>query len=319
MQCRWAPSLGELEGTHQEAWGTTEYDSRYEPAVFFGLYDLRDYVALWRHKGKSWVLWAGSDIRSLRANFIFNDGKLLWLSKIFAATGLNFRDFLIQKVLNKSEHWVENEAEAWQLKDMGLKVSGICPSFLGKIDDYKVSFKRGNKVWLSASKYREAEYGWGIVLQIAWVLSEIEFHLYGSDWDWVAKCDHNTPGYIVKAQGANWRKIYPNVFIHGKVPKEKMNKEVSNMQCGLRLNKHDGFSEVTAKSVLWGQFPITYLYSEKIDQFTQDDYGIPGTSGNIKNLVRLLKEIPKKKKPNLKARKWYRENLNKYPWASKTF
>ena len=101
-QCKWAVSLGELEGTHQKAWGTTEYKSRSEPTVFMGMYDLRDYIALWRHKGKAWVLWCGSDIRSLRANFVFNDGKLKWLSYLFANEG--FKDFLIKHVLKIGEY-----------------------------------------------------------------------------------------------------------------------------------------------------------------------------------------------------------------------
>src|SRR3990167_9113966 len=112
-QCRWSQSLGALEATHQEVWGTTDYKDKAAPCIFFGLYDLRDYISLWRHRGKAWVLWTGSDIRSLRSNFIFNDGKLKWLSVLFSAIAENFRDTLVNKVLNKAEHWCENEAETW--------------------------------------------------------------------------------------------------------------------------------------------------------------------------------------------------------------
>ena len=317
--CRWAKSLGELESSHQGAWGTLEYDwkkHRNQPTVFFGLYDLRDYIALWWHKGKKWVLWAGSDIRNLRSNFIFNDGKLLWLSQLFSSRGESFRDFLIRRVLSKAEHWVENEAEAWQLKDMGLKVSGIRPSFLGNIKKYKVSFRPGNKVYISASKKREAEYGWPIILQIAWALPQVEFHLYGSDWDWIdVKKDQYTPGYVIQRQGITWKDFYPNIIIHGRISKEKMNRQIKNMQCGLRLNKHDGFSEITAKSVLWGQYPITYLYHPNISQFAADNHGLPNTANNLRKLVELLKQIPKKKKPNYSPRDWYIANLNRYPWV----
>ena len=60
--CRWAPSLGELEDTAENVWGTKPYiwtEHRKKSCVFFGLYDLRDYLALWMHEGKAWVLWAG--------------------------------------------------------------------------------------------------------------------------------------------------------------------------------------------------------------------------------------------------------------------
>lgn len=319
--CRWASSLGSLESDAQSVWGTPPYDfvlHREKPCVFFGLYDLRDYIALWWHRGKSYVLWAGSDIRNLRSNFIFNDGKLLWLSQLFAMTGFNFRSFLIKNVLFKAEHWVENEAEAWQLKDMGLKVAGICPSFLGDIKKYKSCFRPGNKIWCSANKKREGEYGWGTVLSIAWALPELEFHLYGSDWDWAdRKCEDYTPGYVIKSQGITWKDYCPNVFVHGRIPKEKMNREIKKMQCGLRLNKHDGFSEVTAKSVLWGQYPITYLYNDKIDQFAADDHGMQTTFKNLQKLAKLLKRIPEKKKPNTKAREFYLKRLNDFPWNSK--
>ena len=65
-KCRYAPSLGALERTHQEVWGTEEYIPEkhlYDPVVFFGLYGLPDWYLLWRHKGKKAVLWAGSDVK----------------------------------------------------------------------------------------------------------------------------------------------------------------------------------------------------------------------------------------------------------------
>lgn len=305
-QCRIAPSLGALEGHPNDVWGTTDYVSREVPTVFFGLYDLRDYIALWRHRGKCWVLWAGSDIRHLRSRFIFNDGKLLTLSQLFASLTIDFRQFLIKYVLTKAEHWVENEAEAWQLKNMGIKVSGIQPSFMGDVKKYKVSFQKGNKVWMSANRGREQEYGWHVVLQLAWALPAIEFHLYGSDWPDIQE--------LLDSQGITWKQYHPNVFVHGRVSKKKMNAQVQKMQCGLRLNKHDGFSEVTAKSVLWGQYPITYLYHDHITQYA-DNTGITNTATNLRKLRTLLEEVCKKEKPNLVAREFYIKQLNRYPWT----
>jgi hypothetical protein len=310
MQCKYSKSLGGgFDGEPNIVWGTIGYEDPRKPTVFCGMYDLRDFFWLWLHRGKAWVFWCGSDIRNFRSNFIFNDGKLLGLSQLFASFNLNFKDWLIKKVLSKAEHWCENEAEAWQLRDCGLKVSGICPSFFGDFRKYKVSFKPGNKVYLSANPGRELEYGWGVIWDLAPHLPEIEFHLFGSEWREAFKS--------LKMQGISLADFRPNITIHGKIPIKKMNRLVKGMQCGLRLNKHDGFSEITAKSVLWGQYPITYLYFPHVDQFTADDLGLVNTSKNLQKLVKLLEQIPQKKKPNLKGRNYYLKSLNKFPWNEK--
>src|SRR5210317_1709798 len=65
IRCRWSPTLGELEDTAENIWGIKEYNpetDKDKPCVFFGLYGLPDFWALWRHRGKKWILWAGSDI-----------------------------------------------------------------------------------------------------------------------------------------------------------------------------------------------------------------------------------------------------------------
>ena len=172
--------------------------------------------------------------------------------------------------------------------------AGIVPSFLGDIKKYPISFKQGNKVYVSGHEGYQGEYGWGIVTMIACSLPNIEFHLYGASWQY---------------------QPLKNVIIHGKVPKEQMNKEIKEMQCGLRLNKHDGFSEITAKSILWGQYPITYLYFPYIQQYTNDNCGQPYCMKCLNNLIKILKTLPQKKKPNLKGREYYLKHLNKFPWV----
>lgn len=294
--CRYAPSLGALEGTPLQVWGTPEYNEKkhkYEPCVFFGLYGLPDFYSLWRHKGRKYILWAGSDILHFREGYwLDDDGEISLESMGGVKLGLSPRG--MAKWINKyCESYVEDEGEAWQLNDCGIEVKGIIPSFMGNINNYKVSFKKGNKVYLSANEGYQHEYGWGIIAQIACQLPEIEFHMYGAEWKYQS---------------------LPNVIVHGRVSKGVMNDEIKNMQCGLRLNKHDGFSEITAKSVLWGQYPITYLYHPMIKQYTSDDCGQPFCNKGLNNLVKLLKEIPKKKKPNLKVRSHYLGILNQYPW-----
>ena len=278
--CRWAPSLGALEDTHQNIWGTKEYNegSLNSPAVFFGLYDARDYLALLRHRGPRFILWAGSDIKNLVNNFYFNDGKLKWLSRIFPISNMWLKDFIREKCMN----YVENQTEAMALSLLDIP-SVIVPSFLGKVESYKITYKshKTPNVYLSASEGRQREYGWLLVEELAKITPWVNFHLYG----------------------AKWRGTRPNIFTHGRVPKEKMNEEVSKMQCGLRLNAFDGFSEITAKSVLWGQYPITTIKNPYLDHLIKID-----------DWFDLMHELRTKRKANVSARNFYFKEFNNYPW-----
>jgi hypothetical protein len=282
-QCHWAKSLGELEATHQEAWGTTDYESRHFPTVFFGLYDLRDYLALSVHKGKCWVLWAGGDIENLIHGFTLNDGKLKWLGKFLPL------NWWLKGMLRKAEHWVEDEDEAEKLKMfLPSKKINICPSFLGKIDYWsdpirEYYHKQKPDVYVSCGKDRQWEYGFDTVERIAGKCNVV-FHLYGDDW----MTGHD------------------NVIVHGRVSKEQFNKDIRHYQCGLRLNEHDGFSEITAKSVLMGQYPITRLRFEMIPQYNND-----------RELIEYLNSLRGCTQPNRKGRKYYLETLNRYPWNDK--
>lgn len=273
-QCRVAPSLGALEGDPHEVWGTVPYKKREGSCVFFGLYDLRDYWALWRHKGHAWVLWAGSDLRNLEAGFVFNDGKLRMLSKILRG------NWWVIPILRKAEHWVENDWERAVLEKYSIQAT-VRPSFMGNVGEYEMSFTPGNRVYLSSGAGRQYEYGFGIVERIAPQVPEVEFHLYGAPWD----------------------TKQPNIIVHGRVPKEQMNEEIRRMQCGLRLNETDGFSEVTAKSVLWGQWPISRLHNPYVTH-------APNTAA----LIEALRAIPTKEYTNAEAHAYYRKMLNRYPW-----
>ena len=290
-RCRWAPSLGELAGTAKEAWGTLAYDPAKDqgrPLVAFGLYGLPDFYALWRHQGRKAIFWAGSDIRHLRSGYWLDEEGEIKMNEY------EQRDRGIAEWINEHcENWVENEGEAWQLKDCGIEVTGIVPSFLGDVRKYPISFKRGNRVYLSSNEGSQREYGWGIVTQIADSLPQIEFHLYGAEFE---------------------HQPLQNVIVHGRVPQETMDRETRRMQCGLRLNKHDGFSEITAKSILWGQYPITYLYFPMVDQYTADQCGQSFCLKSVSRLVKMLRRIPKLRQPNLKARAYYLLRVNQFPW-----
>lgn len=271
-QCRYAPSLGALEDTPENVWGTLPYTNDTDPTVFFGLYGLPDFISLWRHKGRKAILWAGSDIKHFRGGYwLDTEGHMRIDPKSLA-----------RWIDANCESYVENYEEQYQLAQEGIR-SKVVPSFLGKIDDYDVEFVPGNHVYLSANEGRQIEYGFGLVEDtLAERLPGICFHLYG----------------------ASWETKHPNVIVHGRVPKEQMNEEIKKMQCGLRPLAHDGFSEVTAKSILWGQYPITNIHTPMIDSY----------EGDIERLVWLLNKIPSRTIHNNGARDYYLLNLNNYPW-----
>lgn len=279
--CRWAKSLGELENTHQEIWGTKEYRfprDIYKPTVFFGLYDIRDYLALRLHRGKKYVLWAGSDIENLANDFLFNNGKLKWLSE--KCCGLP--EFLA-KGLDDAQHYVENDYEHNKLVLEGIP-SKVVPSFLGKIDDFPISYKQADiaKVFVSGHFGREKEYGFELVERLAKAtFGHCIFYLYG----------------------AKWSSKLLNVICCGVNSKEQFNEDLRNYQAGLRLNESDGFSEVIAKSILSGQYPISRLKYEGIDSYETEE-----------ELIGLLKNLKNKREPNYKIRQYYVNRINCYPW-----
>lgn len=265
-QCRWSPTLGDLEDTHQKIWGTDDYVDQERPTVFFGCYGLPDFYAIWRHKGERHILWAGTDIFHLKNHYWLEDGG-----------GIKIDNKGICAWLDKHcENWCENEVEAKALIKLGIYAK-IQPSYLGDIDDMEVSFKPGNKVYASVSGDNFEQYGWYKILDLASANPDVEFHMYGNI------------GFFMNRK---------NMIMHGRVPKEQMNKEIAEMQGGLRMTEFDGCSEILVKSWLMGQYPISLIDYP----FTLDP--------------RRISSILKKNKPNLEAVKYWRENLNKYPWNS---
>jgi len=279
--CRWSPTLGDLESTHEEIWGTRKYTEldKYNPTVFFGCYSLPDFYTIWRHQGKRYILWAGSDISRFQNGYHLEDGGNIRIDSTPLA----------QWIEKNCESWVENEVERRALEEMGITAK-VCPSFMGNVDDYDVEYKHAERpqVYLSVSGDNFELYGWDIVEQIADQCG-VDFHLYGNTKEWNSK--------------------HSNVFVHGRIPKEQMNEEIKGMQCGLRLCvEMDGASEITMKSALWHQHPITagsYKYPH-IDGFR-----------NIKHLIQILNRLKHKTEPNTIGRNYYLANLNKFPWNTK--
>mgnify|MGYP001596330761 CR=1 FL=1 len=274
IKCRVAPSLGGgFAGTPEEVWGTVPYNSETDtekPCVFFGLYGLPDFYALWRHKGKKWILWAGSDIRRFIAGY--------WLAE---KGEIRIEPKALAKWINENcENWVENKVEAQALAEAGI-LSNICPSFLGDKNKYPITYQWNErpKVYASVSGNDFKLYCWKEIEKLAQKHPDIEFYLFGNTVDWQTK--------------------NKNVIIRGRVSQEIMNKEIQKMQGGLRLLPFEGFSEVVAKSILWGQYPISAIK-------------YPHTLS-----VEELRTLKDKKEPNLVGREYYYTNLNNFPWNQK--
>jgi len=270
---RWSPTLGALEDTAENVWGTTEYEGdRDEPTVFVGLYGLPDFYALWRHRGKKWIFWCGSDITHFINGYWLEEGGAIKVDPKPLAEWIN----------KNCESWVENLVEYKALKGIGIE-SKICPSFLGDVNNFPSSYQWSDrpKLYTSVSGDDFELYGWNKISNLANQNENMEFHLYGN------KKNPNIPT------------IYHNVIVHGRVPKEQMNEEIKNMQGALRLVKFDGFSEIVAKSVLMGQWPVSlipYPFMFPVEQI-----------GLLKN----------QKYPNTEGRNHYLKTLNCFPWNLK--
>lgn len=282
---RIASSLGDgFAGTFQEAWGLESYNPTTDndkPCVFVGLYGLPDFYALWRHKGKKYIFWCGSDILHFNGGYWLDDKGEICLDYIPLAEWIN----------KNCENYVENGVEQQALADFFIK-SKVIPSFLGKIEDYPVSFKPGNKVYTSVSGDDFEKYGWDRIEELARKNPKIEFHLYGNKtWPWKLPLTENPFNSVGRWKG--------NMIVHGRVSQEQMDREIKDMQGALRLTEFDGFSEIIAKSMLWGQWPISLIRYHNT---------LPLES---------LSVLPHLKESNLKGREWLIKNVNNYPWCKK--
>lgn len=269
-QCRVAPSIGDLEGTHHEVWGTEEYTEPQRPCVFFGLYGFNDFFTLWRHTGRRAILWAGSDITHFRNGYWLDEGGSIRLDYKALAKWMN----------ETCENYVENVAEQQDLQELGIDTI-IIPSFMGDVSEYTIEYQHNDtiKLYASVSGDNFDLYKWNEIEELAEQNPEIEFHLYGNRTPW------NSPN--------------KNVIVHGRITKEHMNAQIKHMHGGIRLLEHDGFSEIIAKSLLWGQYPISTIpYPHTL---------LPKDIGTIRNKIT----------PNTQGRDWILNTVNKYPWNAK--
>lgn len=238
-----------------------------QPTIFFGMYHIGDYIKFMFHRGDRIVFWCGSDVLNLG----------LWR-------------FIIRNI--KAIHYCENEIEKVELKKKGIQAY-IHPAFFNRVDDYPITFRpsKSPHVFISCHPGRAKEYGIDIIEVIAPECPNVTFHIYG-----ISKSFHEAwrdfTGRIYNLQYIN----HPNIVYHGRVSKEQFDKDIQGYQAGLRLNMFDGFGEVLAKSILLGQYPISYIKYPHIDQAT-----------NKEELIYLLNELKNKEKPNPHREFWYQK------------
>ena len=255
-----------------------------EPLLFFGLYNDRDFDVFNTYQGPKTVFWCGSDI--------------LFLMK----------DYERRRILKnhpKTEHYCENDVEARNLEKCGVKVKGVIPSFLDNTSNFPISFTptQNPQIFVCGHPNRETEYGLEIIRNVARRVPEATFHIYGIDW---------SDNYFYKKhipladKLASVDEECANIWYHGKVPEGEFNNHITKYHCGLRTNEHDGFSEVTAKSILMGQYPISRIPYDKIWSYNTED-----------ELVALIEKLKYMKEPNLEARSHYLKKFNNFPFLGK--
>lgn len=252
-----------------KTWGLEEWEGWLDnnaTVVFFGLYIKHDYDAFLRHKGKKIVFWCGSDILNLLGNYDMRR---------------------IIKLFPEAEHYCENEVEAEELRSVGLNPI-IIPSYLDDVN-LPITFKPSETphIFSCGHDKREEEYGAGVIERIADKVPYATFHIYGINKD-----------------SSFFTKEHKNIIYHGKVPESQFKEEISHYQAGLRTNDHDGFSEVIARSVLSGGYPLSKIKYDKIWNYQTDE-----------ELITLIEKLKLVKEPNTEGREHYQKILNKFPWV----
>lgn len=173
---------------------------------------------------------------------------------------------------SEAEHYCENEVEWMELHDLGIPAI-IVRTFLEDVNDFPISYKQLDRpvVYVSSRKGNENAYGINKIKRLQKLVPDVEFRVFD-----------------------------------GTTPPEQFNEEIKNYHCGLRLNEHDGFSEITAKSALMGQWPISRIENPYVSNYKTEE-----------ELIKLLKDLKNKTKPNYEAAKYYRENVNRFPFLNK--
>ena len=273
MKIRTSPSVIGFQEKAEKIWNLKRWEGindEDKDVLFFGLYTLYDYDCFWYAElDKRSIFWCGSDVLNTLGNTEFQRRL---------------------KLYPETNHYCETQEEYDNLKKIGIEAK-IIPSFLEDIDSFPRTYQPSDTphIWMCAHPDREIEYGVDVFLRMARKFSDYTFHIYGI-YDWI---EEEQP---------------KNVIYHGQVPNEQMNQEIRQYQGSFRGNKHEGFSEVIAKALLLGQYPISKMKFPEIDNFQNDE-----------DLVKFLEGLKNRKEPNKKGYEYWKNRLNRFPWLGFTY
>jgi len=207
-------------------------------------------------------------------------GDVLWLQKH------PLWQWLLKRV--KIDHVCENKVEQDALKGMGFSARIHPILFFDDWTKYPVSFKPSKTphVWLTAHEGREHEYGVNKVWEICSKVPEVTFHIFG-----------------ITAPDEGMGAFPKNIIYHGQVPSEELDEMIKGYHAGLRTCEFDGCPHTVTKGVLLGQYPINRIPYPHTDSYK-----------TTKELIKLLKKLKHKEKPNLAGRKHWIDVISQYPW-----
>jgi hypothetical protein len=188
-----------------------------------------------------------------------------------------------QEIVTKypAKHACHNKQLKEELKSVGVSAL-IRPIFFGDMDNFNVSYipSKPTKLYINIRKGREGEYGLYKLLRVAKQVLDVEFHIYGISGE-----------------------SQENVFYHGLVEETYMDREIKQYQGVLRLNEHDGLSQMVIKAGLLGQYIVSSNDVKGAIKAVSDD-----------EIVEAIKEIQKRENPNLEFREYFFNRLNNFDW-----
>lgn len=188
-----------------------------KPALFLGTYTQNDVNAMVAHKGPGYVLWNGSDAIHLSRH---PD----WQA---ALKGLPFY------------HAAHHDGLATEVTNLIDRPVEVSPTFFHEPKDYPPSFVASKPAhfFMCTHAGRHLEYGVDAALEAFDKLPK-DFHLN------------------VYGDPPTLKSLPKNVTIRGRYPESVMDLQTKAMHGALRLNRHDGTSQIVIKSILWGQWPV---------------------------------------------------------------
>jgi hypothetical protein len=179
-------------------------------------------------------------------------------------------------------HICHNEQLQRELSSVGINAK-IEPIFFADVNDYPVSYEYKDhlEVYMNAHPNREEEYGVNKLPQVAKKLKDVKFFVYG-----------------VEGEDTS------NVHYMGWIDEKEADSKMSKHHVCLRLNEHDGFSQLVIKAGLWGHYVLTV---QDIENTTKVE--------GVEDLIEKIEALKGTTEPCLKLRKEILSmNLNAFSW-----